>query len=167
MVSLPLPGTRKSVALYWSAWAWRPTTMGLVQGVTNLEDKRYKLKILLKFQDFIQDITFFLKGEKFLKQSKAKMSGRLKEYSSLKHSQSIWDPLDYLFFPNLPKTHTQDRQCEPIFYVAFLWDLLAFISSVRISFLRVFEKANYFTREKGELKMNQETSTPLLNGSKI
>ena len=31
MVSLPGPGTRKSVALYWSPKAWRPTTIGSVQ----------------------------------------------------------------------------------------------------------------------------------------
>src|SRR3546814_10018951 len=28
---LPAPGIRKSVALYWSPKAWRPTTIGLVQ----------------------------------------------------------------------------------------------------------------------------------------
>ena len=31
MVSLPLPGTRKSVARYWSPKAWRPMMMGWVQ----------------------------------------------------------------------------------------------------------------------------------------
>ena len=31
MVCLPGPGTRKSVARYWSPKAWRPTTIGSVQ----------------------------------------------------------------------------------------------------------------------------------------
>ena len=31
MVSLPLPGTTKSVARYWSPKAWRPMTIGWVQ----------------------------------------------------------------------------------------------------------------------------------------
>ena len=31
MVSVPLPGTLKSVARYWSPKAWRPTTIGWVQ----------------------------------------------------------------------------------------------------------------------------------------
>ena len=31
MVSVPLPGKRKSVALYWSPKAWRPTMIGWVQ----------------------------------------------------------------------------------------------------------------------------------------
>src|SRR3546814_779214 len=31
MVSLPGPGTLKSVALYWSPKAWRPMTIGWVQ----------------------------------------------------------------------------------------------------------------------------------------
>jgi hypothetical protein len=31
MVSVPAPGDRKSVALYWSPKAWRPMTIGLVQ----------------------------------------------------------------------------------------------------------------------------------------
>ena len=31
MVTLPAPGTLKLVALYWSPWAWRPMTIGLVQ----------------------------------------------------------------------------------------------------------------------------------------
>jgi hypothetical protein len=31
----PATGTLKSVALYWSPWAWRPTTMGLVHPGTS------------------------------------------------------------------------------------------------------------------------------------
>ena len=31
MVTVPGPGTTKSVALYWSPWAWRPMMIGLVQ----------------------------------------------------------------------------------------------------------------------------------------
>ncbi len=30
-MTVPGPGTLKSVALYWSPWAWRPMTIGLVQ----------------------------------------------------------------------------------------------------------------------------------------
>ncbi len=35
MVSWPAPGTLKLVALYWSPWAWRPITIGLVQPGTS------------------------------------------------------------------------------------------------------------------------------------
>ncbi len=35
MVTVPGPGTLKSVALYWSPCAWRPTTMGLVHPGTS------------------------------------------------------------------------------------------------------------------------------------
>ena len=35
IVSLPLPGKRKSVARYWSPKAWRPTMIGLVQPGTS------------------------------------------------------------------------------------------------------------------------------------
>src|SRR3546814_14854573 len=37
MRSLPGPGTRKSVARYWSPKAWRPTTIGSVQPGTSRE----------------------------------------------------------------------------------------------------------------------------------
>ena len=36
IVSLPAPGTTKSVARYWSPWAWRPITIGCVQPGTSL-----------------------------------------------------------------------------------------------------------------------------------
>ncbi len=35
IVTVPGPGTTKSVALYWSPWAWRPMTIGLVQPGTS------------------------------------------------------------------------------------------------------------------------------------
>ena len=35
MVSVPAPGTLKLVALYWSPWACRPITIGLVQPGTS------------------------------------------------------------------------------------------------------------------------------------
>ena len=34
-MTVPGPGTLKSVALYWSPWAWRPITIGFVQPGTS------------------------------------------------------------------------------------------------------------------------------------